>query len=41
MEKYNHWHRRTRHEAPQVTLKTGTIMEDAPIRVDKRRARKR
>src|SRR6266851_2121490 len=35
LEKYNRWHCRTKHEAPQFTLKTGTIMEDSPIGLDK------
>jgi transposase-like protein len=34
-EKYNRWHCREKHEAPQFTLKTGTIMEDSPIGLDK------
>jgi transposase-like protein len=34
-EKYNRWHCRAKHEAPQFTLKTGTIMEDSPIGLDK------
>jgi transposase-like protein len=33
--KYNRWHCRAKHEAPQFTLKTGTIMEDSPIGLDK------
>src|SRR6266851_6290129 len=35
LEKYNRWHCRTKHEAPQFTLKTGTVMEDSPIGLDK------
>lgn len=35
LEKYNRWHCREKHEAPQFTLKTGTIMEDSPIGLDK------
>lgn len=35
LEKYNRWHCRKRHAAPQFTLKTGTIMEDSPIGLDK------
>src|SRR5580658_8296476 len=35
MEKYNRWHCREKHSAPQFTLKTGTIMEDSPIGLDK------
>jgi transposase-like protein len=35
MEKYNRWHCREKHEAPQFTLKTGTVMEDSPIGLDK------
>jgi transposase-like protein len=35
LEKYNRWHCRQRHKAPQFTLKTGTIMEDSPIGLDK------
>jgi transposase-like protein len=35
LEKYNRWHCRAKHAAPQFTLKTGTIMEDSPIGVDK------
>jgi transposase-like protein len=33
--KYNRWHCRAKHEAPQFTLKTGTVMEDSPIGLDK------
>jgi transposase-like protein len=35
LEKYNRWHCRAKHLAPQFTLKTGTIMEDSPIGLDK------
>jgi transposase-like protein len=35
MEKYNRWHCREKHDAPQFTLKTGTAMEDSPIGLDK------
>src|SRR6266571_5070175 len=35
LEKYNRWHCREKHNAPQFTLKTGTIMEDSPIGIDK------
>jgi len=35
LEKYSRWHCRAKHEAPQFTLKTRTIMEDSPIRLDK------
>ncbi len=35
MENYNRWHCREKHPAPQFTLKTGTIMEDSPIGLDK------
>src|SRR5436305_283630 len=35
LEKYNRWHCREKHNAPQFTLKTGTIMEDSPIGLDK------
>lgn len=35
MEKYNRWHCREKHEAPQFTLKTGTVMEDSPISLSK------
>jgi transposase-like protein len=35
LEKYNRWHCRAKHEAPQFTLKTGTVMEDSPIGLDK------
>ncbi|MGD0775080.1 MAG: IS1595 family transposase [Candidatus Solibacter sp.] len=35
LEKYNRWHCREKHSAPQFTLKTGSIMEDSPIGLDK------
>src|ERR1700684_691608 len=35
LEKYNRWHCREKHDAPQFTLKTGTIMEDSPVGLDK------
>jgi transposase-like protein len=35
MEKYNRWNCRQKHESPQFTLKTGTVMEDSPIGLDK------
>jgi transposase-like protein len=35
LEKYNRWHCREKHDAPQFTLKTGTIFEDSPITLDK------
>jgi len=35
LKKYNRWHCRQGHEAPQFTLKTGTVMEDSPIGLDK------
>ncbi|MDQ2839962.1 MAG: transposase [Acidobacteriota bacterium] len=35
LEKYNRWHCREKHTAPQFTLKTGTIMEDSPVGLDK------
>lgn len=35
LEKYNRFHCRAKHAAPQFTLKTGTIMEDSPIGLDK------
>lgn len=35
LENYNRWHCRAKHEAPQFTLKTGTVMEDSPIGLDK------
>src|SRR5450755_2925905 len=35
MEKYGRWHCREKHDAPQFTLKTGTIMEHSPIGLDK------
>jgi transposase-like protein len=35
LEKYNRWHCREKHEAPQFTLKTGTVMEDSAIGFEK------
>jgi transposase-like protein len=35
MVKYNRWKCRERHSSPQFTLKTGTVMEDSPIGLDK------
>jgi len=35
LEKYNRWHCRAKHAAPQFTMKTGSIMEDSPIGLDK------
>ena len=35
LEKYSRWHCREGHPAPQFTLKTGTVMEDSPIRLEK------
>src|SRR5271154_4842518 len=35
LEKYNRWNCREKHDAPQFTLKTGTVMEDSPIGLDK------
>jgi transposase-like protein len=35
LEKYNRWHCREKHPAPQFTLKTGTVMEDSAIRLEK------
>ena len=35
LEKYNRWHCRAKHDAPQFTLKTGTVMEDSAIRLEK------
>lgn len=35
MEKYNRWQCREKHEAPQFTLKTGTVMEDSPVGLGK------
>ncbi len=34
-EKYERWHCREKHAAPQFTLKTGSIMEDSPIGLGK------
>src|SRR5437016_14010153 len=33
--KYNHWQCNSRHDKRQFTAKTGTIMEDSPIPLDK------
>jgi transposase-like protein len=35
LSKYNRWKCREGHPSPQFTLKTGTIMEDSPIGLDK------
>jgi ISXO2-like transposase domain/Transposase zinc-ribbon domain len=35
LEKYNRWHCREKHDAPQFTLKTQTIFEDSPIPLSK------
>jgi transposase-like protein len=35
LEKYNRWHCREKHDAPQFTLKTGTVFEDSPLGLDK------
>lgn len=35
LEKYERWHCRAKHPAPQFTLKTGTVMEDSPIKLQK------
>jgi transposase-like protein len=35
LAKYNRWHCRQKHDAPQFTLKTGTIFEDSPLGLDK------
>jgi transposase-like protein len=35
LERYNRWHCREKHDAPQFTLKTGTIFEESPISLDK------
>jgi transposase-like protein len=35
LEKYNRWHCREKHQSPQFTLKTGTVMEDSPVGLDK------
>jgi transposase-like protein len=35
LEKYERWHCRAKHDAPQFTLKTGTVMEDSPIKLEK------
>ncbi len=34
-DKYRRFHCRDKHEAPQFTLKTGTVMEDSPIAIEK------
>jgi transposase-like protein len=35
LAKYNRWQCREGHSSPQFTLKTGTVMEDSPIGLDK------
>jgi transposase-like protein len=35
LDKYNRWYCREKHDGPQFTLKTGTVMEDSPIGLDK------
>ncbi len=35
LESYNRWKCREKHDAPQFTLKTGTIFEDSPLGLDK------
>ncbi|HEX4038062.1 MAG TPA: IS1595 family transposase [Acidobacteriaceae bacterium] len=35
LEKYNRWHCREKHPSPQFTLKTGTVMEDSAIGLEK------
>jgi transposase-like protein len=35
MEKYSRWECREKHESRQFTLKTGTVMADSPITIDK------
>jgi transposase-like protein len=35
LEKYNRWFCRKKHDTPQFTLKTGTVIEDSPIGLDK------
>jgi ISXO2-like transposase domain/Transposase zinc-ribbon domain len=35
LENYNRWNCRQKHASPQFTLKTGTVMEDSPIGLDK------
>jgi transposase-like protein len=35
LEKYNRWHCRGKHDGQQFTLKTGTVMQDSPIGLDK------
>ena len=34
-ERYNRWQCSVRHDRRQFTLKTGTIFEDSPLRLDK------
>jgi transposase-like protein len=35
LEKYDRWHCRAKHDAPQFTLKTGTVMEDSAVPLQK------
>lgn len=35
LEKYNRWECRIKHDSRQFTVKTGTVMEDSPIGLDK------
>jgi len=35
LEKYERWHCRAKHDSPQFTLKTGTVMEDSAIKLEK------
>jgi transposase-like protein len=35
LEKYSRWECREKHESRQFTLKTGTVMEDSPVGLDK------
>ena len=35
LQKYQRWHCRAKHKAPQFTLKTGTVMENSPIELKK------
>lgn len=35
LKKYERWYCRAKHKAPQFTLKTGTLMEDSPIKLEK------
>src|SRR5215208_6926165 len=35
LEKYDRWHCREKHDAPQFTLKTGTVMEESHIGLSK------